>query len=358
MRRGKLPTIQDVALRAGVSTATVSRALSSPELVSAKTRTNVVAAVRATGYAINQAARSLRSSAAHTILVVFPNVGNPFYSVVLEGLLSETAARGFGTLIADGLADHPTKWLSDYYLSSRADGMILFDTSLDVAPFYGPGGQLRFPVVIASDEVLDPRITTVRIDNRAAALAACNHLIELGHRRIGHVRAPTRTPTITSDRLLGYRDALAAAGLDYREDWVFPGDFSVEGGERAARGFLALADRPTAMFISNDEMALGFIRTCAEAGVRCPEDVSIVGFDDISVARWFSPSLTTIRQPRTELGRLAARTLLDLVEERSLTREPLQRLLPFELIVRASAVPFHEPARAVRGRARLHGAPI
>lgn len=339
MKKGKLPTVQDVARRAGVSTATVSRALSAPELVSAATLARVAAAVKSTGYAINQAARSLRSSAAHTVLVVFPNVGNPFYSVVLEGLLSETSARSFGTLIADGLADHPSKWLRDYFLSSRADGLLLFDASLDVAQFYGAGGQLSFPVVMASDEVLDPRISTVRIDNRAAGLAACNHLIALGHRKIGHVAPPSRVPNRTSDRHLGYRDALEAAGLPPRDDWVFPGDFRVAGGEVAAQRFLALSDRPTAMFISNDEMAIGFIKTCGEAGVQCPRDVSIIGFDDISVSPWISPALTTIRQPRAEIGRLAARILLDGIEDPSRTPDPSEFLLDFELVVRGSTAP-------------------
>ena len=339
MTRGKLPTIQDVARRAGVSTATVSRALSSPELVSATTRTRVADAVKSTGYAINQAARSLRSSAAHTVLVVFPNVGNPYYSVVLEGLLAETSARGFGTLIADGLADHPAKWLRDYFLSSRADGLLLFDASLGVAPFFGPGGQLRFPVVIAADEVLDARISTVRIDNRAAGAAACNHLIALGHRKIGHVSAPIRTGKGTTERFLGFRDALAAAGLGYREDWVFPGDFTVAGGEAAARWFLALEDRPTAMFIGNDEMAVSFLRICTEAGVACPEDLSVIGFDDISMTPWTSPPLTTIRQPRLEMGRIAARLLLDVIEGRGRTRPPADQLLPFELVTRGSTAP-------------------
>lgn len=348
MRKGRLPTIQDVARRAGVSTATVSRALSSPGLVSAATLSRVSAAVRGTGYAVNQAARSLRSSAAHTVLVVFPNVGNPFYSVVLEGLLSETSARGFGTLIADGLGDHPSKWLRDYFLSSRADGLLLFDATLDVAQFYGAGGQLRFPVVMASDEVLDPRITTVRIDNRAAGLAASNHLVALGHRKIGHVRPPSRLPNRQADRHLGFRDALAAADLAYHEDWVFDGDFTVSGGETAARRFLALRDRPTAMFVSNDEMAIGFIKTCREAGVQCPRDVSVVGFDDISVSPWFAPALTTVRQPRPEIGRHAARILLDGIEDPSHTREPSEHLLPFELVVRDSTAPPATTARSKR----------
>lgn len=351
-RRGKLPTIQDVAARAKVSTATVSRALSAPDRVSPEMRQRVSAAIRSTGYAINQAARSLRSRAAHTIVVAIPNVGNPYYSVVLDGLLAETASRGFGTLLANRLGNNPSKWLADYFLSSRADGMVLFDGGLDLRQFFGRGGKLRFPLVVACDEMVDPRVGNVGIDNRAAATAAVRHLIELGHRRIGHVSAPSRVPHTASDRLLGYRDALTAAGLDIRDDWVLTGDFSMPSGETAAHRFLALRDRPTAMFIGNDEMAIGFIKVCRDAGVECPRNLSVIGFDDLAVSRCIIPALTTIRQPRFEIGRTAAQALLDMIQDPARAPQPREMLLPFELVTRDSTAP---PARIRRGNAVSDG---
>ena len=336
---GKLPTIQDVARRAQVSTATVSRALSSPELVSEQTRKKVTEAVRATGYAMNQAARQLRSKAAHTIVVAFPNIGNAYYSVVLDGVVSETSARGYGALVANRLGDNPTQWLTDYFLSNRADGMVLFDGSLDISQFYDRKTQRRFPLVVACDELPDPRLNSVMIDNRAAGAAATQHLIDLGHRSLGHVYTPSKTAGIESDRFLGFQDALLRARIEMRRDWVFTGNFTIESGEAAAHAFLALKDRPTAMFLANDEMAMGFMTVLRHAGVRCPEDVSIIGFDDATDSRCMVPALTTVRQPRMDIGRKAAGLLIDLREGEGWPEKPVQITLDHEVILRESTAP-------------------
>jgi LacI family repressor for deo operon, udp, cdd, tsx, nupC, and nupG len=337
----KTPTIQDVARFANVSTATVSRALSSPERVSEAARERISAAVSSTGYTVNQAARSLRLKAARTIVIAFPNIGNPFYSTVLDGVVHEASSRGFGALVANRLGDDPTRWLSDYFHSNRADGMVLFDGTLDTSQFYGlrsPQGKL--PLVVASDELADPRLHSVMTDNRAAATRATTYLLELGHRRIGHIHSPSRVPGLTSDRLLGFRDALAAAGLEARPEWIIDGDFSMQSGERAGEAFLRLSERPTAVFSANDEMAIGFLAVLRSGGVECPRDVSLVGFDDIAVARCFAPALTTMRQPRGEIGRLATKALLDILESDLQPRSPLRIVLNSELVVRQSTRPL------------------
>lgn len=336
---GKLPTIQDVARRAQVSTATVSRALSSPDLVSASTRERVSEAVIATGYAINQAARSLRSRAAHTVVFAFPNIGNAYYSAVLDGVVAETSARGYGALVANRLGENPTEWLKDYFLSNRADGMVLFDGSLDVTQFYDRKTQRRFPLVVACDELPDPRLNAVMIDNRSSGAMAVRHLLDLGHRRIGHVLVASKTPGLQSDRYLGYLDALREAGISVRSEWVFAGDFTIDTGVRAGEAFLALKDRPTAMFVANDEMAMGFLHALRGAGVRVPQDVSVIGFDDSPSARCMAPTLTTIRQPRFDIGQKSARLLVDLLEGDSWPESPVQIVLDCELIVRESTAP-------------------
>ena len=334
---GKPPTIQDVARQAKVSTATVSRALSNPERVSEEMRERVSAAVRSTGYTMNQSARSLRLKEARTIVIAFPNIGNPFYSAVLDGAVREASSRGYGALVANRLGDDPTGWLRDYFLSNRADGMVLFDGSLDIRQLNelrSPQG--RFPLVLSSDELPDTRLHSVMTDNRAAAARATLHLIRSGHRGIGHIHTPSKTPTLTSDRLLGFRDAMAAARLPVLPEWIIDGDFSIGSGESAGERFLELADRPTAMFSANDEMAIGFLAVLRAAGLECPRDISIVGFDDITVSRCMVPALTTMRQPREEIGRVSTKMLLDLLEGGEERVPPVRVVLRSELVVRDS----------------------
>ena len=287
---------------------------------------------------MNQAARSLRLRAARTIVIAFPNINNPFYSTVLDAVVKEASSRGYGALVANRLGDNPTRWLKDYFHSNRADGMVLFDGSLDAQQLYDlrtPEG--RFPLVVACDELPDSRLHSVMTDNRAAAARATNYLIGLGHRRIGHIHSPSKNPALTSDRLLGFGDALAAAGLEQRPEWVLDGDFSMASGEAAGRAFLALDERPTAMFSGNDEMAIGFLSVLRSAGIECPRDISIVGFDDITVARCLVPPLTTILQPREEIGRLATKVLLDVLESDVARQPPVHLVLKSELVVRDSA---------------------
>ena len=287
---------------------------------------------------MNQAARSLRLRAARTIVIAFPNINNPFYSTVLDAVVKEASSRGYGALVANRLGDNPTRWLKDYFHSNRADGMVLFDGSLDAQQLYDlrtPEG--RFPLVVACDELPDSRLHSVMTDNRAAAARATNYLIGLGHRRIGHIHSPSKNPALTSDRLLGFGDALAAAGLEQRPEWVLDGDYSMASGEAAGRAFLALDERPTAMFSGNDEMAIGFLSVLRSAGIECPRDISIVGFDDITVARCLVPPLTTILQPREEIGRLATKVLLDVLESDVARQPPVHLVLRSELVVRDSA---------------------
>lgn len=340
----KTPTIQDVARRARVSTATVSRALSSPERVSEKTRERVSEAVHWTGYTMNQAARSLRLKAARTIVIAFPDIGNPYYSTVLDAVVHETSSRGYGALVANRLGEdpNPTRWLRDYFLSSRADGMVLFDGSLDTDELYGLRSEAgKHPLVISVDELSDARLHSVATDNRAAAARATRHLIDLGHRRIAHIHSVSKNPALKSERLLGFHEAMREAGLDVPPGYVIDGNFSMESGEAAGYAILALAERPTAVFSANDEMAIGMLTVLRRAGIECPRDISVVGFDDISIASRYVPALTTMRQPRDEMGRLATKTLLDILESEDQQIEPVHIVLRSELIARESTRPLY-----------------
>lgn len=339
----KTPTIQDVARHARVSAATVSRVLSTPERVSEKTRARVTAAVRETGYTINQAARSLRMRAARTILAALPNIGNPFYSTILDSIIREASSRGYSVLVVSQLGSDPTRWLSDYLLSNRADGLLVFDGSLDTQSLHEIGEEgVPLPLVAAYDELPDPQVNSVITDNKQAAMRAVQHLIELGHRRIGHVTGRSRNP-LPNERLVGYREAMAAAGLAIRPEWVVPGDYTMAAGAAAAGTFAAMTERPSAVFCVNDETAIGFISALRDRGIECPRDVSVIGFDDIEVSPYFIPPLTTMRQPREHIGRIATGAVIDIIEGEA-PEGALHVVLRSELVVRASTRRYVEAA--------------
>lgn len=319
-----------------MSAATVSRVLSSPERVSEATRERVRLAVREIGYTINQAARTLRMQRAKTILTAMPGIGNPFYSTVLEAVVAEANSRGYGVLVASHLGDDPARWLSDYLLSNRADGLLLFDGSLDTRRLHAiVGDGATLPLIAAYDELPDPQINSVITDNLQAAERAVKHLCDYGHRQIGHVSGPSRN-SLPHERLVGYRKAMFEHRLAVRDDWIFAGDHTMESGQAAGEHFAGLEELPTAVFAANDEMAIGLIATLRRHGIECPRDISIIGFDDISVSQHYAPALTTMRQPREQLGRIATEALLGILEGKRTETGPIRIVLQSELVIRES----------------------
>jgi LacI family transcriptional regulator, repressor for deo operon, udp, cdd, tsx, nupC, and nupG len=350
------PTIEDVARLAGVSIATVSRCLHMPQLVAAPTRERVLEAVRQTGYNLNAAAQSLRQRRANTVLVVVPDIGNTFFSEILGGIQQVASAAGLTMLIGDtGRTQAREDGYIRYLLNGRADGaLLLADPKAAWFDIPNVNAQGIHPIVTISEVGPDHATTAVSIDNAAAAEAAVQHLIAQGHRRIAHLTGP-RTDILTRERLAGYRRALASAGLPLRDDYVIPGDYSLASGRAAFDRFRQMPDRPTALFFANDESAMGFISSAHLAGVRVPQDVSVVGFDDIHFAQSCIPALTTIRQPRAEMGAAAMRLLLAIIADEA----PPSVCLPYELIARAStAPPAGQPGeRAGQGQKTAHPAP-
>lgn len=332
----KVPTIQDVARHAKVSAATVSRVLTNPERVSEATRERVTLAIRQTGYTINQAARSLRLRAASTILIALPDIGNPFYSNILDAAVDEAGLRGYGVLVANRFAGDASRLLNNYFMSSRADGLLLFDGGVDTSLLDVLSTQNgHVPLVVSFDELPSTSVAAVLVDNFEAAQRATEHLIALGHRKIGHIIGPSRDSK-PNQRMLGYERAMSRAGLELKHDWMWQGDYSTASGEAAAEAFLQLQDRPTAIFCGNDEMAIGLLSCLRNAGIRCPEDISVIGFDDIAVSAHFYPRLTTMRQPREQIGRLMADSLIDILEGAAAPGAPRRITLRADLIVRES----------------------
>jgi len=330
------PRIRDVARVAGVSTATVSRALSKPDVVSLTALAAVRAAVQQTGYTINHAARNLRQQRTMGVVALVPNLANPFFSRILAGVSAVLAPAGYNLLVVDtrgpGIGQHIARTLD----RSRADGLILFDGLLPAADLQ-PGGLLP-PIVMACEWIEGLAGPKVRIDNVAGARLAIAHLVRLGHRRIGHLLGPDGN-VLARARALGVRAELAACGLPIRPDWYFAGDFSLDSGQRCAGAWFAMPDRPTAVFCASDEMACGFIGEVQRRGLRVPQDVSVVGFDDIELVAHITPALTTISQPRRAIGETAARVMVALIVGD--VPEPYDTVLQVELIERKStAAPF------------------
>jgi LacI family repressor for deo operon, udp, cdd, tsx, nupC, and nupG len=327
------PRIRDVAEDAGVSTATVSRALTTPDLVSEDTRTLVLKAVEATGYRVNHAARNLRRQRTGGIVVLVPNLANPFFSAILSGITATMAPSGYNVLIAD---TRQGEHIRDYLHNNRADGLIVLDANLP-EDVLSAGAQERHhpPIVFACEWLENDTRPKVVIDNVYGAGLAIDHLVELGHQKIGHVMGPSDN-ILTMTRAEGVRKALERHGLAVRLDWFLQGDFSLASGAEAARQWLCMEDRPTAIFCSSDAMACGFIGELHQRGVHVPDDVSVVGFDDIDIAAHFVPALTTIAQPRTLIGETAAMCLLAMMKGDAAERCP-SHVLEVELIKRQSA---------------------
>jgi LacI family repressor for deo operon, udp, cdd, tsx, nupC, and nupG len=305
--------IAEVAKLAGVSTATVSRALSAPDKVNAKTRARVLEVVQAVGYTPNMAGRRLRAARSMTVLVVVPSLITPFFSELLLGVDQALSDRGYGLLIGN-LHDRKEKEarLVQLTLSGQADGVILLNGWMlrDAASSLADGGA---PIVAVSIPLADAQAPAVLVQEREGGKAVARHLLELGHRRFGYVTGPAGNFG-ERERWAGFSAVLAEAGIATATIQRWPGDFHVETGLAAGLAFLAMADRPTAVFAVSDMMAIGFIRAVHDAGLRVPEDVSVVGFDGIGFADYCEPPLTTVRQPREAMGRLAVELLLDLIE--------------------------------------------
>jgi LacI family repressor for deo operon, udp, cdd, tsx, nupC, and nupG len=328
--------IGDVARLAKVSTATVSRALATPDRVSPETRARVAAAVASMGYVPNPAARSLRSQKSRMVLVVLPDLANIFFSQILRGIEETLFDAGYGMIIGnlDGPPEKEARFAA-LAAMGQVDGALLLNGRLfgETREGRGPGSRTGAPVV-ALCEAIPADIPQIEVDNRAAAADMTRHLAGLGHRRVAYVTGPAGN-VLERERFAGYRDGLAAEGLPFDPTLVHSGDYTLEAGARigAALAGVAAAERPTAVFSSNDAMAIGLMRALAERGVRVPGDVSVAGFDDIEYAAVAEPALTTVRQPRRDLGRAGAAILLDLLAGRP---APALTRLDTELVVRAS----------------------
>ncbi len=327
------PTIRDVARRARVSVTTAARALGGYGYVSVETRQRVREAAAALDYHPNAIARSMIKGRTHTLAVVVSDNANPFFAAVVRGIEDTVLDQQYTVMLCN--ADEDPRKEAAYLRvirEKRVDGLIL-------SPSGGPLALLRSllaggtPVVLVDRRVRGVRTDTVLVDNRAGARAAVGHLLRLGHRRIGIISGPRQVFT-ARERLAGYVEALRNAGVPVDRRLILEGNFKADSGYALAERMVSLPHRPTAVFTANNLMTLGALLRFKELGVQIPQEMAVVGFDDMPWAPILTPPLTAVAQPSYDLGVAAARLLLQRLRD---PRTPAQTVV-FQprLVVRES----------------------
>lgn len=333
-----MTTIIEVARKAGVSVATVSRVLNGKGRVGEELRRRVMSAVEELHYVPNPTARNLRLNESRTILILAPNVTNPYYTHIIAGIGEAAHEHGYSSFLCNTEGDRSREArLLDRLSANQADGAILLATELN-AQWLVPYAQ-KHPIVQSSEFDPDVDITHVCIDNYHAALDVMAHLLSLGHKRIGLISSTNRYYS-TQQRTRGYRDALSQAGLPSPQEYIRKAnvDYTFKSGFDAARSLLSQEQRPTALFCISDMLALGAIASAREMGFRVPEDVTVIGFDDVEHTTMFHPYVTTVVQPCAQIGRRAMELLIELMNAQPAPREVL---MPHSLVVRESSAPRH-----------------
>jgi LacI family transcriptional regulator len=333
-----MATIKDIAKKAGVSITTVSRALNGYDDVSEETRRKIRQIAEELSYSPNVLARSLVSRRTHTIGLILSDINragakDSFAYELLCGINDRAGELNYDLLL---FSTSPTKQMEKSYHAlckeRKVDGAILSGLRLDDPYLQEVIQQESFPCVLIDIPETGANVGHVTSDNRNGALLAVRHLLENGHRRIAMINGHDQAH-VSRERLEGYREALEKSGLPFEPELVFDGGFTEEGGAEATYQILLKHPDVTAIFCASDLMALGAMRALERMGRKVPDDVSIVGFDDINIAAYCSPKLTTIRQDKYELGYQAAQLLIDMLENRTKNRKIL---LSNQLIIRES----------------------
>jgi LacI family transcriptional regulator len=335
-RTKKTVTIQDVAEIAGVSVSTVSRVLNDKDDVAPETYEKVQKVIAELSYTSSLAAKSMRSHKTNVIGLIMPDVEGPFAIQVMRGINRAITELGYDLLVYTGgdakkksSADREQRYVS-LLNSSITDGVIVVTpaaTSFSTAS----------PVVVVDPNNVSPDCPAVIAANRAGALVAMEYLISLGHRRIGFIGGRPELQSAVQ-RLQGYKDGLRQAGIPLDPELIKAGDYSTETGMICAQKLLNLSDSPTAIFAANDQSAIGVIKAAQEAGLRVPDDLSVVGFDNIPEAVYINPGLTTIDQSVDKMGYVATEMLVSLIQGESLDSNLYK--MPTHLIIRDSCRPI------------------
>lgn len=336
MSKPSIPKQTDVARLAGVSRATVSQVLNNKQgfSVPSETRERVLAAARALDYLPNPAARNLRTRQTKTISIVIPDITNPFYPEYIRGIQDVAEHAGYDVIISntDGQAAKERRFL-DNVRQGRADGVVGLLWHADGAALKALTDRGIAIALLAAPENDDLPVDRLYLDEQKAARHAVEHLLGKGHRNVAMVAGPQG---VLGERVAGYVAALTRANLSSAVNIVRVADFTEACGQQAARQLFASPSRPTAIFAANDVMAMGVLLAAREYALRVPEDVALLGFDDIPAACLLAPALTTVRQFQYRLGQRSAQMLLERVSGEVTEARGRVEEMPFELVIRAS----------------------
>ncbi|HAT30724.1 MAG TPA: LacI family transcriptional regulator [Janthinobacterium sp.] len=329
--------MKQVAEQSGVSTTTVSHVINNTRVVSADVRERVLAVIQDLRYVPSAVARSLKNDRTQTIGMMVPNNSNPYFAEVIRGIEDACFKLGYNIILCNSY-DDASKQVAyiRVLMEKRIDGLILVSSGSDRELTRFLAGD-QIPKVLVDREIAGVAADFIESDHELGGYLATRYLLELGHRAIACVSGP-KDLLPSRDRVSGYLRALREGGVKFRMNLLVHSDFTSAGGYAAFQQLLALRERPSAVFASNDLMAIGGICAASEAGVRIPAQLSVVGYDDIALAAYSNPPLTTIAQPKQEMGALTARVLVERIRRLD---APLRReLLRPALVVRKSSAPF------------------
>jgi LacI family transcriptional regulator len=327
-------TIDQVAKKAGVSKATVSRVINNSKPVSNDKRARVIKAIEELNFKPNPAARSLVSKKSKIIGVVVTDIANHFVSVLVKSIEDIAYNAGYSILICNSyFSAKKENELLMMLKDKRVDGIIFLTTGIkeEQKSFFS---QVNIPVALVNVGYSGKNIISIGIDNRKAACEITSYFLEKGLTRVGMIRAPLDDVYSGKDRFTGYCDALQKYNIPYIEDFVREGKLEAADGYQAAASLCENGINPQALFVACDLMAFGAIKAIVDHGYKVPEDIEVAGFDDVPMASFYHPTLTTVRQPIEEMGRLAAEKLICLIEENRFEQEEL--ILPYQVILRES----------------------
>jgi LacI family transcriptional regulator len=328
-----MPTIREVAQKAGVSYATVSHVINNTRFVAPETRARVMSALSTLNYRPNALARSLRQGKTHTIGLILPDSSNPYFAEISRSIEAEAFKLGNSLILCNTERDcEREQFYVEVLKQKQVDGIIFVAAGDEVDSLNLLAGE-EMPVVLVDRSLPQVELDAVLTDNQQGGYIATRHLIELGHRRIACIAGPSNI-TPSAERIIGYRKALEEIGIGYDETIVLRGDYHPNSGLQLTNYLLSMRPRPTAIFALNDLMALGALRAAAEAGCSVPRDLAIIGFDDIEFACYTNPPLSTIAQPKQEMGVQAVNMLASRIANPTLP--PRRSILQPQLIVRDS----------------------
>ena len=326
-----MATIQEVAKEANVSVATVSRYLNNPEVVASKTRIRVEASIKKLNYEPSLLGRNLRKLESKLLIVLIPGISNPFYTEIIDGIEDTAIEQGYNILLCQTDSD-PEREETYFNLMKNklAAGMITMDPTVDRDKITNIAS--RFPLVQCSEYDETGIVSYVSIDNKAAAYEAVKHLIDQGHRKIGMVNSDEKF-LYARERKAGFVQAMNEAGIEAEEKWIYTTkNLEFDSGRNAMWHYLRQDELPTAIFSVSDILAVGLMNEAQKHNIKVPHDMSVIGFDNIAFANMFNPRLTTIGQPMYEMGQIAAKMLIDKINEKDVASSTLKH----ELIVRES----------------------